>query len=124
MAEELRQSLEKLRVVTEVTRSLAVQMAELHELREAVQRAEAATARRRPNQRYRKIFSAAYHGRAGADEIEPQLKRRLAGTRGNQGLAGASKLISSGNPYEARTRNGMKRTKALPGRLFMQSQWR
>ncbi|MCA6120217.1 hypothetical protein J6524_36115 [Bradyrhizobium sp. WSM 1738] len=51
MAEELRQSLEKLRAAADITRSLAVQMAELLELREAVQRAEEATARRTPNGR-------------------------------------------------------------------------
>ncbi|MFG3595180.1 hypothetical protein [Bradyrhizobium sp. RDI18] len=91
MAEGLRHSLEKL---TEITRSLAVQMAELLELREAVQRAEEATARTRPNQRYREIFSAAHRAQAEARETELQLKRRLAGKSGNQVLAGASKLIS------------------------------
>jgi 8-oxo-dGTP diphosphatase len=123
MAEELRQ-LEKLRAAAEITRSLAVQMAELLELREAVLRAEEAKARRRPNQRYREIISAAYRAHADAREIEPQLKRRLASKRGNQVLAGAPKLISLENPYEARTGSDMKRAKALPGRLFMQSQWR
>jgi hypothetical protein len=124
MAEELRHSLEKLRFATEITRSLAVQMAELVELREAVQRAEEATVRTRSNQRYREISSAARRAHADAREIEPQLKRRLAGKRGNQGLVGASELISLENRYEARTRNGIRRTRALPGRLFMQSQWR
>ena len=47
MAEELHQSLEKLRAGADITRALAAQMAELLELREAVQKAEAA--RRRLN---------------------------------------------------------------------------
>jgi hypothetical protein len=124
MAEELRQSLEKLRVAAEITRALAAQIAELRELREAVQRAEEATARRRPNQRYREIISAAYRAQADECEIGPQLKHRLAGKRGNQVLAGASNSISLENRYETRTRNSIRKAKALPGRLFMQSQWR
>ena len=48
MAEELRQSLEKLKAAADITHALAVQMAELLKLREAVQKAEEATARRRP----------------------------------------------------------------------------
>jgi hypothetical protein len=84
MAEELRRSLEKLKVAADITRALGAQMAELLELREAVQKAEDATARRRPNQRYRETVSVAYRAQS----------------------------------------NGTRKTKALPGRLFMQSQWR
>ena len=40
MAEELRQSLEKLGAAADTTHALAVQMAELLKLREAVQKAE------------------------------------------------------------------------------------
>ena len=57
MAEELRQSLEKLRAAADITHALAVQMAELLKLREAVQKAEEATARKRPKQRHREIIS-------------------------------------------------------------------
>jgi hypothetical protein len=122
MAEELRQSLEKLRAAADITRALAAQMAELLQLREAVQRAEEETARRRPNQGYREIISAAHRRQAGARELGTQLKSPLAGKRGNQVLAGVSNLIFVKNPYDAR--NGKRKTKALPGRLFMQSQWR
>ena len=84
MAEELRDSLEKLKVAADITRALAAQMVELLELRGAVQRAEDATARRRPNQRNRETVSVARHAQS----------------------------------------NGIRKTKALPGRLFMASQWR
>jgi hypothetical protein len=84
MAEELRHSLEKLKVAADITRALAAQMAELLELREAVQKAEDATARRRPNQRNRETVSVAYRAQS----------------------------------------NGIRKARALPGRLFMQSQWR
>jgi hypothetical protein len=84
MAEEWRHSLEKLKIAADITRALAAQMAELLELREAVQTAEDATARRRPNQRNRETVSVAH--------------RALS--------------------------NGIRKTKARPGRLFMQSQWR
>ena len=82
MADESHHSLEKLRVAADITRALAVQMAELRELREAVQRAEAATVRRGPNQRF----------------------------------DGTIPYRAEGKPH--------KENKALPGKLFMQSQWR
>ena len=84
MAKELRQSLEKLRAAADITRALAAQMAELLELREAVQRAEEATARKRPKQRHREIISAAYRARADARGMEAQVKRRPATRRGSQ----------------------------------------
>ena len=124
MAEELRQSLERLRVAAGITRALAVQIAELRELREAVQRAEEATARRKPNQRYREIISAAYRAQADEREEVPQSTRRLAHKSGNRVLEGASNSISLENLYGPRTRNSVRKTKTLPGRLFMQSQWR
>jgi len=43
MADELFDPLDKMRIAAEITRALAAQMAELRELRESVQRAEAAT---------------------------------------------------------------------------------
>jgi len=71
MAKELRQSLEKLRAAADITRALAVQMDELLRLREAVQKAEEATARRRPKQRHREIIiSPACRARADAPGIE------------------------------------------------------
>ena len=54
-------------------------MAELLELREAVQKAEDATARRRPNQRYRETVSAAYraqHWKRAAVEASPRQQAR------------------------------------------------
>ena len=94
MAKELHQSLERLRGAE---RALAVQMTELLKLREAVQRAEEATA-------------------------------RLATQHGNQvfsrSVAPASDIISPKHLQNARIRNGTRKTKTRPGRLFMQSQWR
>lgn len=84
MAEELRHSLEKLKVAADITRALAAQMAELLALREAVQKAEDVTARRRPGQLYCQTVSVAHRAQS----------------------------------------NGIRKTKARPGRLFMQSQWR
>ena len=52
MADESLHSLEKLRIAADITRALVAQMGELRELREAVQRAEAATAHGGPDQRY------------------------------------------------------------------------
>jgi hypothetical protein len=85
MAEELLQSLEKLRAGADITRALAAQMAELLQLREAVQKAEEATARRRPNQGYREITSAAYlrtgeRTRIGqATQVPPYRQARQSG---------------------------------------------
>ncbi len=84
MAEELRHSLEKLKFAADITRALAAQMAELLELREAVQKAEDATVPRRPSQRYCQTVSVVHRARS----------------------------------------IGIKKAKARPGRLFMQSQWR
>ena len=84
MAEELRHSLEKLKVAADITRALGAQMAELLELREAVQQAEDAVTRRGATQRSRETVSVAYRAQS----------------------------------------NGIRKAKARPGRLFMQSQWR
>ena len=128
MAEELRQSSEKLRAVADITHALAVQMGELLKLREAVQKAEEAMARRRPKQRHREIIvSAACCVQADAAGIGVQVKPRLATQRGNQvfsrSVAPSSDVISPEHLDEARIRKGTAK-KALPGRLFMQSQWR
>ena len=119
MAEELRQSLEKLGRQL-IAHALAVQMAELLKLREAVQKAEEATAR--------KMITTAYRAPADAPGIEAQVKHRLAAQSRNQvfsrSVARASDLIPPEHLHEARIRNGTRKTRALPGRLFMQSQWR
>jgi orotidine-5'-phosphate decarboxylase len=126
MAEELRQSLEKMRAAADIIHALAVQMAELLKLREAVREAEEAAARKRAKQRYREIISPAYRAQADAPGMEAQAKHRLASQRSNQvfsrSVAQASDLNSP--EHEARIRNGTRKTRALPGRLFMQSQWR
>jgi orotidine-5'-phosphate decarboxylase len=126
MAEELRQSLEKMRAAADIIHALAVQMAELLKLREAVREAEEAAARKRSKQRYREIISPAYRAQADAPGMEAQAKHRLASQRSNQvfsrSVAQASDLNSP--EHEARIRNGTRKTRALPGRLFMQSQWR
>ena len=128
MAEELRQSLEKLRRQADITHALAVQMAELLKLREAVQKAEEATARRRPKQRHRVMITTAYRAPADAPGIEAQVKHRPAAQSRNQvfsrSAAWASDLIPPGHLHKARIRNGTRKTRGLPGRLFMQSQWR
>ena len=94
-------------------------MAELLKLREAVQKAE---------RRRRAMITTAYRAPADAPGIEAQVKHRLAAQSRNQVLsrsvARASDLIPPGNLHEARIRNGTRKTSALPGRLFMQSQWR
>ena len=82
MTDKLLHLLEKLGIAADITRALAAQMAELRELREAVQRAEAAAVRTGPNRRY-------------------------------DGTV----------PYRADDKRH-KENKALPGRLFMQLQWR
>jgi hypothetical protein len=122
MAEKLRHSLEKLRAAADITHALAAQIVELLELREAVQKAEDVKTGKRPTQRHREIISPAYRAQADAAEIDAQSRRRLAGKRDNQVLAGASSSISLERPYVVRTKNSKTRT--LPGRLFMQSQWR
>lgn len=126
MAEELRHSFEKLKATADITRALAVQMTELLKLREAVQRAEEVTARKRPKQHHRAI-STVYRARAGAPGMEAQVKRCPVAQRGSQAsksVAMVSDLISLEHRHDAQTRNGIRKTKALPGRLFMQSQWR
>ena len=75
---ELRQTLKKLRGVADITCALAIQMARLRKLREAVQKAEEATAHRRPKQRHRVMITTAYRVPADAPGIEAQLKHRLA----------------------------------------------
>jgi hypothetical protein len=59
-------------------------MAELLKLREAVQKAEEAAARRRPKQRHRVMITTAYRAPAYAPGIEAQVKHRLAAQRRNQ----------------------------------------
>lgn len=123
MAKELRQSLEELRAAADITHALAVQMAELLKLREAVQKEEA-TARNRHKRRHREIISTAQADEPG---INQQATQGLAGQRGNQvsrSVALASDVIPKEHFHEAPIRNATRRTKALPGRLFMQSQWR
>jgi hypothetical protein len=128
MAKELRQSLEKLRAAADITRALAVQMDELLKLREAVQKAEEATARRRPKQRHREIIiSPACRARADAPGIEARAKPRLATEHGNQVFQIRSSVlqcnftVASSRDAHSKKAQGKK---ALPGRLFMQSQWR
>jgi len=128
MAKELRQSLEKLRALTDITRALAVQMGELLKLREAVQKAEEAAARGGPKQRYREIIiSPACRARADSTGIEARAKPRLATERGNQVFQIRSSVLGcnfTGASSRSAHSKKAKGKKALPGRLFMQSQWR
>lgn len=128
MTKELRQSLEKLRGTAHITYALAVQMTELLKLREAIQKAEQATERKGAKQRHRETISNAYRAQADVPEIKVQTKDRLATRRDNQAScrseARASDAIPLKHVHEARIRNGTSKTKALPGRLFMRSQWR
>jgi hypothetical protein len=128
MTKELRQSLEKLWSAADTTYALAVQMTELLKLREAVQKADEATARKGAKQRHREIISNAYRAQADAPEIEVQAKDRLATQRDSQASSRSEAQASDATPlkhlHEARIRNGTSKTKALPGRLFMRSQWR
>lgn len=55
MTKELRQTLEKLRGAADITRALAVQMAELLKLREAVKKTEEAAAGQEAKQRSREF---------------------------------------------------------------------
>jgi hypothetical protein len=128
MAEDLRQSFEQLRAAADTTRALAVQMAELLKLREEVQSAEEATASKRRNQHHRVITSAAYPARADVPGVAGPVKRCLVARRGSQvfskSVVVVSDLVSLEHHHDAPTRNGIRKRKALPGRLFMQSQWR
>lgn len=128
MAEELRKSFEKLRAAADITRALGVQMAELLKLREDVQRAEEATASKRPNRHHRGVTSAAYPPRAGVPGVTAPVKRCLVARRGSQvfskSVVVVSDLVLREHHHDAPTRNGIRKRKALPGRLFMQSQWR
>ena len=94
---ELRQTLKKLRGVADITRAVAIQMARLRKLREAVQRTEEATARTVKQRQHEK------HSLATRRKIKLFQIRKL------------------GPPmkfhYEALIRDD-KETGALPGRLF------
>ena len=128
MTKESRQSSEKLRGIANITNALVVQMAELLKLRESVQRAEEASARKTAMQRHHGIISTAYRAQADALEMEAQARHRLATRRDNDAFsrseARATDVTLPAQLHEARIRNGTRKTKALPGRLFMQSQWR
>ena len=128
MTKESRQSSEKLRGIANITNALVVQMAELLKLRESVQRAEEASARKTAMQRHHGIISTAYRAQADALEMEAQARHRLATRRDNDAFsrseARATDVTLPAQLHEARIRNGPRKTKALPGRLFMQSQWR
>jgi len=126
MTKESRQSSEKLRGIANITNALVVQMAELLKLREAVQKAEEASARKTAMQRHHETSSTAY--RAQADALELKAQARHAIRRDNDAFsrseARATDVTLPAHLHEARIRNGTRKTKALPGRLFMQSQWR
>jgi hypothetical protein len=128
MTKEPRQSSEKLRGIANITNALVVQMAELLKLREAVQKAEEASARKTAAmQRQHGISSTAYRAQADALEMEAQARHRLATRRDNDAFSrsvGATDVTLPAQLHEARIRNGTRKTKALPGKLFMQSQWR
>ena len=127
MTKESRQSSEKLRGIANITNALVVQMAELLKLREAVQKAEEASARKTAMQRHHEISSTVYRAQADALEMEAQARHRLATRRDNDAFSrsvGATDVTLPAQLHEARIRNGTRKTKALPGKLFMQSQWR
>ena len=128
MTMESRQSLEKLRAIADITNALVVQRAELVKLREAVRRAEEAAVRKTAKQRHHEIISTAYRAKADALEMEAQAKHRLATRRDNDAFASsvtrATDVSLPEHLCEARIRRGTRKTRALPGRLFMQSQWR
>jgi hypothetical protein len=128
MTKESRQSSEKLRGIANITNALVVQMAELLKLRESVQRAEEASARKTAMQHHHGIISTAYRAQADALEIQARARHRLATRRDNDAFsrseARATDVTLPAQLHEARIRNGTRKTKALPGRLFMQSQWR
>ena len=134
MAKELHQSLEELRGAADIVSALAVQMTELLKLREAIKKAEEATARKGAKQRHREAISNAYRAQADVLEIEVQAKDRIATERDNQASSRSEARAFDAIPlkhvreakhvHEARIRNGTSKTKALPGRLFMRSQWR
>ena len=123
---ESHQSLEKLRGIASLTNALVAQMTELLKLREAVQKAEEATARKTAKQRHHEIISTAYRAKADALEMEAQAKHRLVTRRDNdafpRSVARATDVTLTEHRPEAL--NGTTKSKALPGRLFMQSQWR
>ena len=128
MTMESRQSLEKLRAIADITNALVVQMAELLKLREAVHKAEEAATRKTAKQRHHEIISTAYRAKAEALEMEAQAKHRLATRRDDDAF---SSSVTRGTDVtlpehlcEARIRRAARKTRALPGRLFMQSQWR
>ena len=121
---ELHQTLEKLRGVADITCDLAVQMAKLRKLREAVQKAETATARM-AKQRHHEIISTAYRAKADAPEMGAQAKHRLVTPRNDAFPRSVARAADVTLPeHRHQSRNGTTKTRALPGRLFMQSQWR
>jgi len=125
MTKESRQSSETLMGIANITNALVVQMAELLKLRESVQKAEEASARKTAMQRHHEISSTAYRAQADALELEAQARHAIR--RDNDAFSrsvGATDVTLPAPLHEARIRNGPRKTKALPGRLFMQSQWR
>ena len=128
MTMKSRQSLEKLRALADITNPLVAQRAELLKLREAVRKAEEAAARKTAKQRHHEMISTAYRAKADALEMEAQAKHRLATRRDNDAfssaVARATDVSLPEHLCEARIRRGTRKIKALPGRLFMQSQWR
>ena len=98
---ELRQTLKKLQSVADITCALGVQMATLRKLREAVQKAEEATART-AKQRHHEKHSLA------SQRLDQAFSRS-----GSSGL----RLISLVHLHEALIRDD-KETRAFPGRLF------
>jgi DNA gyrase/topoisomerase IV subunit B len=126
MRMESRQSLEKLGAIANLTNALVAQMTELLKLREAVQKAEEARDRKTAKQRHHEIISTAYRTKAAALEMAAQTKHRLVTRRDNdafpRSVARATDVTLSEHRSEAR--NGTIKSKARPGRLFMQSQWR
>ena len=114
MTKESRQSLEKLRGIADITNALAGQMAELLKLREAVQKAEEARARKTAMQRHRESISTAHRTKADALEMEAQARHRLATRRDNdafsRSVARATDVTSPEHLREART-NGTRKQK-------------
>jgi hypothetical protein len=118
MTMDSRQSLEKL---ANITNALVVQMAELLKLRDAVKKAEEAAARKKAKQRHLEIISTRYRAKSETLEMEAQAKHRLA-TR-NHVDAFSQSLDVPEHLQKGRIKNGSKKTKVLPGKLFMRSRW-
>ena len=98
---ELRQTLKKLQSVADITCAFAVEMARLRKLREAVQKAEEATASTAKQRHYEKHSLASQR----LDQVFPDP------------VARAFDVISLVHLHEALIRDD-KETRAFPGRLF------